>query len=161
MEALIYEPKIWIALAFVIFMLGFIKYALPFILRGLDNRSAKIKDELDEAVHLREQAQALLNEYQKKQKDMLDEAERLLETAKIEAKNMRKAAEAELKESVERRTRLAHEKIARAEADALADIQSNLVDVAMSAAEKMIAEHYNEQDESFDGIVKDAKRLVH
>ena len=44
-----------------------------------------------------------------------------------------------LKESVERRTKLAEEKIARAEAQAIAEVRSTSVDVAMAAAEKLIS----------------------
>ena len=51
------------------------------------------------------------------------------------------AAEARrnLKDSVERRTKLAEEKIARAEAQAIAEVRATSVDLAMSAAEHLIA----------------------
>ena len=45
-----------------------------------------------------------------------------------------------LKEQLERRTRLAEEKIARAEAQAVSEVRAAAVDVAMSTAERLIAE---------------------
>lgn len=163
MQALLHEPKIWIALSFVLFMVGFVRYALPFILKGLDDRSAAIQRELEEAVRLRESAQAILADYQKKQKDMIAQAEALLQRAKKEAENMKKQAQEDLKESIERRTRIAHEKIARAQADAISDIQANVVDVTIAAAEQIITEHMKEEssDATIELALKDIKRILH
>lgn len=163
MEAILHEPKLWITLAFILFMAGFIRYALPFILRALDARSQRIRDELAEAMRLREQAQAMLAEYQKKQKDMLAEAEAILQRAEVETEAMREQAQRDLQEAIERRTKQAHDKIARAEAEAMADLQSRMVDISVAASRYLLREQLDDasRDDLIDRALKDVRRIVH
>ena len=90
------EPENWVAVAFVIFV-GVLIYvgAHKKIVESLDHRSARIKAELDEARHLREEAAKLLAEYQGKQRDAEREAEAIAADAKAEAERV--AAEARTK----------------------------------------------------------------
>ena len=73
---MIKEPEFWVAVAFVLFI-GVIVYfgAHKKMLDALDQRSARIKAELDEARRLREEAGKLLAEYQRKQREAEREAE--------------------------------------------------------------------------------------
>lgn len=157
------NPVTWIGVAFFIFMAGFCKYALPFILRSLDNRSVQIRDELNEAIRLREEAQAILADYQQRQQKMLAEAESMLAHAEKEATTLIADAEKELRVTIERRTRLAHEKIERAEADAIAQVQANMVDIAISAARTVIEEQLEKEgDEAqISQALKGLERIVH
>ena len=61
------DAEFWVAVAFVIFIGVLIKAgAHRLIIDGLDGRAARIKTELDEAKRVRDEAQALLAEYQRK-----------------------------------------------------------------------------------------------
>jgi len=118
MEHLLEDPKVWVSLSFVIFLILMWK---PFgvfgmIAKALDARGAKIKAELDAAVQLRLEAQSTLDAYQKKQAEVLKEAEEILAKTKRDAEVMAIAARIELKSSLEKRTRMAMEHIAQAEA---------------------------------------------
>ena len=80
------EPEFWVAVAFVIFV-GVLIYvgAHRKIFEALDQRSARIKAELDEARRLRDEAQTLLAEYQRKQGEAEREAEAIIAEAMAEA----------------------------------------------------------------------------
>ena len=55
----------WVAIGFILFILLLIYFKIPNqIIKILDDRSKKIKDELDEAKRLREEAQTILSKYQ-------------------------------------------------------------------------------------------------
>ena len=157
------DPTVWVAVAFALFIVLFVKYAWKPITGGLDNRSKQIRDELDEAVRLREEAQALLAEYKQKQTEMLAEAESVLEHAKEEGKAMKANAEKDLEASVKRRSKMAKEKIARAEADAVAKVQSNMADIAVNAARAIITEQLQDgaNEELIDQSTKDLDRIIH
>ena len=73
---MLHEPEFWVAVAFVIF-LGLMAYVGVHrkAVAVLDQRSARIKAELDEARRLRDEAQKLLAEYQRKQGEAQREAE--------------------------------------------------------------------------------------
>jgi F-type H+-transporting ATPase subunit b len=140
MQDIINNPEYWVLLSFLIFC-GILYYlGVPGLLgKGLDDRSERIRHELDEARRLREEAQALLTEYQKKAREAEEEAKSIIDQARREAESLEKETEAKLKESLERRTRLAEEKISRAEAQAVSELKSTAIDAAVAAAEKVVA----------------------
>ena len=117
------ETENWVALAFLLF-LGLLAYLGVHrkLTDTLDQRQARIKGELDEARRLREEAQALLAEFERKGREAEGEAAAIIAGAKAEAERL--AAEA---------------KITQAEAQALADVRSAAADAAVAAAEKILA----------------------
>lgn len=106
--------------------------------KALDDRSDKIRDELDEARRLREEAQELLAEYQRKRKEAEQEASDIVAAAKREAIALEKDAEEKTTEFVARRTALAEQKISQAQSQAVAEVRASAVDIAVAAAGKII-----------------------
>lgn len=104
----------------------------------LDDRAKRIANELEEARRLREEAQALLAEYQKKRLAAEKEAAEIVETAKAEAVRMTEEAEAALKDMIDRRTRATETKIAQAESQAIAEVKALAADVAVRAATRIL-----------------------
>jgi F-type H+-transporting ATPase subunit b len=108
------------------------------IAKALDDRAAGIRKELDEARRLREDAQALLADYQRKHRNAGQEAEAIVEQARREAEAFAAETRKSLAETVERRRKQAEDKIARAEAQATEDVRTAAVDMAIAAAEKIL-----------------------
>ncbi len=133
--------EFWVAVAFVAFLLILAYYKVPaLIAKALDDRAAAIRKELDEARRLREEAQSLLADYQRKHRNAGQEAEAIVELARREAEAFSAETRRALAETVERRRRQAEEKIARAEAQAVEDVRAAAVDMAIAAAEKILRE---------------------
>lgn len=140
MPAFMRDAEFWVLVAFVI-AVAFLIYKVRGIVTGaLDARAAKIKSELDEAQRLREEAQTKLAEYQRKQRDALKEAEAIVAYAKAEAERVAAQGARDLDAAVERRQRLATEKIALAEAKALAEVRNTAVDLAIAAVGHVLAQ---------------------
>lgn len=128
--------EFWVAVSFFCFLGILLKAKVPgLITKALDDRTDGIRKELDEARRLREEAQDLLADYKKKQQQAEDEAKAIVEEARREAEAMKADANATLKESLERRSKIAEEKIARAEAQAVAEVRAAAVEAATGAAE--------------------------
>ena len=138
------DASFWVAVAFVLFVALIGKRGYKFITEGLDKRAGRIKTELDEAVRLREEAQALLAGYQRKQRDAVRDAEEIVERAKREATRIAEQAEEDLAAALERRTRLAEVKISQAEAQALAEVRDQAVDMALAATRRLLAENLDQ-----------------
>jgi F-type H+-transporting ATPase subunit b len=139
------EPEFWILLAVVAFVIGVWKPARKAILGRLDARAARIRDELETARRLREEAQEALATYQKQQREAAAEAEAILAHARAEAERIAAQAARNLEETLERRQRLAKERIAQEEAKALAEIRGVTVDVAIAAARQAIVAGLDER----------------
>ena len=157
------NPEILVTIAFVIFVVLIARASYKAITRQLDSRAEKIKAELDEAVRLREEAQTLLAGYQRKQRDAANEAAAILTQARAEAEQMTGQTEADLKATLERRTRLAEAKIAQAEAEALQSVREAAVEVATAATRRLIAESLDPQsaDALVDQAIADLGKKLH
>lgn len=104
----------------------------------LDGRADRIRSELDEAQKLREEAQAALANFQRKQRDALAEAEGILHHAREESERIRQRALEALEHSLKRREQQAMDRIGQAEAAAMAEVRSVAVDVAVAAARDIV-----------------------
>jgi F-type H+-transporting ATPase subunit b len=134
------ETENWVALAFILFLALLVYLGVHRkITDSLDQRQARIKGELDEARRLKEEAQALLAEFQRKGREAEKEAEAIIAGAKAEAERIAGEAKARMEDFVSRRTKMAEAKITQAEAQALADVRSAAADAAVSAAEKILS----------------------
>jgi F-type H+-transporting ATPase subunit b len=108
------------------------------LLKHLDDRSARIKAELDEALKLRKEAEAVLADYRRKQSEAEQVAVSIIENARVEAERLAMEAKAKVEDFIARRTKMAESKIAQAEAQALADVRAAAADAAVAAAEKIL-----------------------
>ncbi|MFT6558795.1 F0F1 ATP synthase subunit B [Sneathiella sp.] len=152
------SPSFWVAVAFIGFIAVVIYYKLPAIVgKQLDDRADRIKNELDEAQKLREEAQAMFADYQRRQRDALATAEDIVAKAKEDAEILRKESEAELQASLKRRQELAEAKIKQAEEKALAEVQNIAVDVAIAASEKLMKDNLKAKEAGslIDQSIKD------
>ena len=108
------------------------------VAKSLDERAKGIESELDAARSLREEAQDLLAKYQTRQREAETEAQGIIEQAKKDAKRMAEEMREKLDEQLQRRVAAAEQKIARAEAQAIAEVRSQTADVAVKAAEDIV-----------------------
>jgi F-type H+-transporting ATPase subunit b len=136
-----FEAEFWVAVAFVLFLAILAKFGVHRVVLGaLDDRSARIKAELDEARRLREEAKAVLAEYQRKRQRAESEAEAIIRNAGAEGERLAAEAQAKVEEFVARRTRIAETKIGQAEAQALAEVRAAAAEAAIAAAEKILVQ---------------------
>ncbi len=154
------DPEFWVAVGFVIVIGIFLYQRVPaFVAAALDARAAAIAKELDEAKRLREEAEALLADYKKKAGAVEQEAEAIMAEARAEAERFAAESREALKQQIERRAQLAQDKIAQAEAQAMAEIRTLAADAAAAAAEKLIAARLDETRAS-DLIAQSLKELA-
>jgi len=164
MDKLIHSPEFWVAIGFIILIgvMAWLKVG-KMIGSALDARADKIKASLDEAAELREEAQHVLAEYQRKQRDAVKEMEEMLVRARDESKHLAEEAAQNLGRAMERREEMARDKIAQAEAEALQEVREIAVDVALAAARKLITDGLDEAraGQLFDAAIAELPDKVH
>lgn len=144
---LLQDTSFWASLALVTFFILLASMGVfKSIGKALDDRANAIRDELDEAKRLREEAAELLASYQRRQREAEAEAEAIIDQAKSEAKILKEESRKELKERLERRTAMAEQRIAQAEAQAAAEVKAAAAELAASAAEKILASQMKKTD---------------
>jgi F-type H+-transporting ATPase subunit b len=149
------EPETWVALGFLIVIALLLWVRVPKMVAGmLDARAAGIKAELDEARRLRQEAQTVLASFKEKAASADREAQSIVEEARAEAARFKVDAEAALVQQIERRKQVAQDKIAQAQAAAIADIRHLAADAAAAAAGKLIAARLDEAKAA--GLIDDS-----
>jgi F-type H+-transporting ATPase subunit b len=136
----IYEPEFWVAVSFFIFIGVLIYLGIhKKVASALDARALRISEELEEARRVREEADKLLADYRRKLGDVVTEVDNIIALAVKQAETLAVETRQSLKDHVERRIKLAEEKIARAEMEAVRELRNDVVDVAIAAAQNLIA----------------------
>jgi len=135
------DAEFWVAVAFVAFLGVLVYFGVhEMMVKYIDQRRDRIKAELDEALRLKEEAQALLAQYQRKQREAEQEAAAIIDGAAAEAARMMAEAKTKMEEFIARRSKMAETKIAQAEAQALADVRAAAAEAAVGAAEKILTQ---------------------
>lgn len=141
------NTDIVVAIAFLIFVGILLYYRVPaHVLGRLDSRAEQIRRDLAEARELREEAQSLLAQYERRQKEVKDQAEDIIQAAKLDAERAMEAGKVEIRRSVERRVKNATDQIEAAEAAAIKRIRDRAAAVAVAAAGEVIRERMSDAD---------------
>jgi F-type H+-transporting ATPase subunit b len=129
---------IWGALSFLILFVLIAKIGYPAIKKGMDARASKIRGSLDEAERTRDEASAILEQYQRQLADAKGEASRIIEEARQAAdklrKDLNKQAQAEVAEIKQR----AQDDIAAQVDRAMADLRRRVAEMTIELAEKVV-----------------------
>ncbi|MDG1020728.1 MAG: hypothetical protein P8H57_01155 [Emcibacteraceae bacterium] len=141
------DPATWVSLAITVFFILIIWKKVPAIFaKMLDDRANEIEEQLENAKKLREEAASLLAKYERDQRDAEKQAADMIANAEVEVKLMVSDSKAQMEEATKRRSEVAEQKIAQAEASALKEIRSLTVQVATNAARDLIEANLKKAD---------------
>ncbi len=91
------EAEDWVAVAFFIMLAVFAYFGIHrTALRALDHRRDRIKNELDDARKLKDEAAKVLAEYQARRESAVREAEDIVSSARAEAERIATEAKARM-----------------------------------------------------------------
>ena len=115
------------------------------VLGALDGHAAKVRGELEEAKRLREEAQHLLAEQQRRVAAGKDQAQAIVQQARAEAERQTRRHQVELEATLQRRTEQAMDRIAREEQRALQEVRTRAATLAIRITERLLAEQLDGQ----------------
>ena len=138
------DATVLVSLAMIVVIVLMLAKKVPGIIgTSLDKKIAAIRANLDEAASLRADAEALKADYEKKAKAAAKEADALLSHAKEEADAIVAQAQTDAAALIERRGKMAEEKIAAAERTAIAEVRATAANAAATAAAALIADKHD------------------
>lgn len=150
---MLHQPEFWVACAMVLFVILVAKPAFKGATKALDERANKISSDLDDAERLRNEAQDLLSQYQRKQRDAAGEAAGIIEHAKQEAERMDREGRERIKAAMERREQLAMDRISMAEQQAIERVRTRAVEVAIAASASVLSQSFG--DDKANALIDD------
>ena len=148
-----------VLIAFIVFIGVLVYFKVPGLLGGmLDKRAETIRSELDEARALREEAQTVLAQFERKQREVSEQADLIVQQAKADAEEAAKQAKVELEKSIARRLQAAQDQISSAEANAVKEVRDSAINVAVAAAADVVAKGMTDADAA--ALIDESIKLV-
>ncbi len=154
MNQTLHNPEFWVLVAFLIFFGLFGTRLWSAIAGMLDGRAKSIRAELDEAKHLRAEAEQMLRDAQLAREAAMAEARDMLDRSRTEAARVTHEAAIEAEASAKRRERMALDRIAAAEKAVVVEVRQMAADLATQAARDVIASSLSAEDDA--ALVDDA-----
>lgn len=158
------NTEIVVTIGFVIFLGVLIYVGVPgMVTKKLDERAHRIRQELDEARALRDEAQSLLASYERRQKEVSAQAEEIIAAARVEAEKAAETAKEEIRRTVARRMQTATEQIEAAEQAAIRQIKDRAVTVAVAAAADVLKQRMQpgDADKLIDSAIGEVGSKLH
>ncbi len=154
--------EVILLIALIIFIAAIYRPATRFVFGALDARAVRIREELDEAQRLREEAQSLLAQYERKLHEGEAQARAIVEHAEEEAKRLERIARQNLEQTLQRRTQHAMDRIAAAESRALQDVRGQAARLSVDATRKLLSRHLagDKAREAMDAAVEEVRRKL-
>ncbi|HEX6238896.1 MAG TPA: F0F1 ATP synthase subunit B [Acidimicrobiales bacterium] len=132
------DELVWGAVSFTALFLLLRRFAYPPIKRGLEARTERIRADLQAAEAQREEAESLLAEYRAQLNDAKAESGRIIEEARQAADQVKAEQEVRLQAELSEMRARAVSEIDAAKAQAMADLRSEVVNLAIGAAETVV-----------------------
>lgn len=129
---------VWGSISFIVLLFAMTKFAYPALKKSMDARANRIRENLDDADRVKSEAETVLEEYKAQLADARNESNRIIEEARQTADRLRRdlmqRAETEVAELRQR----ARDDIAAAQERATADLRTNVGELAIELAEKVV-----------------------
>ena len=160
-EAFYLEAEFWVGLAFVLAIVGLFKPAVSALKKMLQARSETIALRLKEAVDLKEDAQKLLAEYERKFRGAEKEASEILARSEREIEAIKKETFNRLDMEMEIREREAKARLKAAESQASKEIVSQTTDLTLDIVKKVLSERIDDKfaDKLIDESIQNLKKV--
>jgi F-type H+-transporting ATPase subunit b len=129
---------IWGALGFAVVFFFFAKYGLPQIKSAMEERTERIRNDLQAAEDQRSDAETVLAEYRAQLNDARSEAGRIIEEARRAADDIKREQEARLQTELAQLRERAVGDIEAAKVQAMSDLRGEVAQLAIGAAEAVV-----------------------
>ena len=133
------DPETWVLISFLLFAGLLYHYRVHrLVLDALDARAEKIRNELEEARRLHEEARKLLAEYEAKKEQAERDAKEILQVARQEAEAVALEIRQQFDEMMARKQAAAEQRIRLARDNAVREIRGQVAEQAMRVAEDVL-----------------------
>lgn len=157
-EVFYQSAEFWVGIAFVLVVLALAKPIGNLVKSMLNKRIDGITKRIHDAANLRDEAQKLLAEYEKKFLRANDEAKTILTKSQKEIDYIRKENLSKLEAEMKMKEKEAEDRIVAAKEKAAKEISDLTSELTIKAVKKAIAE--NLDDKTQDKLINDSINLI-
>ncbi|MFT6332379.1 MAG: F-type H+-transporting ATPase subunit b [Lentimonas sp.] len=129
------DPKFWLSISFLLFIVLMIKYAAPLIIAMIDNKSKQIANDIEQAKKMKIESEKLLESAKKYHEESLSYCQDLIKNAHQEGEKLLEESHKSLESEINRKTHLAKERITSEKEKVIRDMKSKIIDTAIKIIE--------------------------
>lgn len=137
------DVEFWVGMAFILSIVVLAKPAYKYLKEAMQKKVVSVKNQIDDAVKLRDDAQELLAQYERKFSTTEEEVAEIVKQAEKNIANQKKNDLAILKENTAVKEKEIKRRIATSTENALAEINQSVTHSAINLAKKAIETHIN------------------
>ena len=140
------DPQFWVAIAFIAFVVAVFNPVRKILNNNLDEKIKYIKDSIDEAENLKNEAKVTLIEIKKRQNEVQKEIELIKKDSENKVKKIQENAEQKLNNQIQKREILTAAKIDQLTREANLDIQKHISSSSILATIKLLEKKLNKEE---------------
>jgi len=157
------DATFWVAVSFVIFI-GIIFYLkVPQkVASSLDDSIKKIKEGIDNAEKIKDEAKNILSEYETKVSKSKEEIQNIIQKAKDESEKNIIKTNKEFHNALDNRKKISENKIKQMKLQAIKDVKNASVKIGIQAVEKIIKNSIDKKklDKIYVASIEEAKKIL-
>lgn len=157
-----FDEKFWLAIAFLGFMALILKYVMPSMTKGLDEKSKQIAKDLLEAKEMKEKAKAYLESAEAQYKEAIIFSDKLIKDSAIEAQKLLTDANAAASLEISKKMTALDNRIKQEEENAVREIKTKIIALAVQTLHSNLEGVKKENlDNSLKNSLNDISKLIH
>ncbi len=142
------DPQFWVAIAFLIFIIAIFNPVRKILITSLDSKIKEIKNSLDEAESIKNQAQNTLSEIEKRNSEMEIEIKNIILNAEDKVNELQVQYEKNLIQILDKKKNLANIRIEQLVRDTNNSIQNQITSTALNTASLLINDKLDSKKKS-------------
>jgi len=161
-EPIYLTAEFWVAMAFVLAVVALVRPVGRMFAKMLRTRAKNISKKISEAVELKEEAQKLLAEYERKYRGAKKEAAEIVARSEREIEMIKRDALAKLEADMAIKERDATARLKNAESEATKEIVEKTTDVTLSAVKKILNDSLDDKalSQLIDVSIENLKKMA-
>lgn len=148
------NEHIWLAIAFALFVVLFIKYAMPHLINSIDAKSKAVADEIENAKKMTAEAKILLEKAEEYYQESVHFAEKIIRNAEEDSRKTIESAQKTLEAEISKKTDAVMNRLKTEEEHAIRQVKSQIIEKAMENIQANIANDLGEKEQ--DNLVEKA-----
>lgn len=156
------SAEFWVAMSFVLTVVVLIKPVGKMFVKGMKNRAKAISKRIGDAVALKEEAQKMLADYERKLRGAEKEAKDILQRSEREIEMIKKDALAKLDAEMLAKEQEAKMRLKTAEDNASKEIATKTADITLAVVRSILRDSLDEKalDQLIDRSIEDLEKTA-
>tara|TARA_Y100000741_G_C18225017_1_gene547456 strand:- start:380 stop:877 length:498 start_codon:yes stop_codon:yes gene_type:complete len=159
---LLQSEQFWVLIAFIIFVAAVFRPVRKMLATNLDGKIQEIKDTINEAEKLKNEAQLTLSEIKKRQNEVIKEIEQINHQTEQRISIIKNDLEIKLKDQLDKRNKLNSMKIEQVSREAKNEVRQYILQTSLAVVTDILEKKLDEKNKQnlIDNSINDIERVL-